>query len=519
MDAGYRGPSLSLKDVRRIGHFDFIAGVWHSSVTQFGVSVRPIPQHMGCQSEFDPTMKILVVNGIQRETVGDAALLTVVLAQLERAFPGCEIDISSLEDPREHLTFLQRRNLGSLRRWSASEDISRPNRMLRKIFVACLALLWFRGPPAVFRFIARLFPYEVRAELHAVESADLVVSCSGGYLNATGTVSGDLSVYCTLAPIIIAERLGTPVIFAPQSVGPFGHERQRRCARRALQGADLVMVREDVSYELVESLGVKSATLRREVDSAFAFQPGASDGWRDRLSLSPDEVVVGVTARVWLPAPRQEQLDRALARFIDHVHSNPGFRVVLIPQNTSALVGEDDRDVNRRIAGYCRGGRTPILVEERCDPTEITGLYASLDFLVGMRFHSVIFALTSYIPSMTIEYHYKSRGIMKDLGLEEWVLALDDVTDDQIITLFDRLVRQKREYKTHLRHVLPAYVAQAAGIWEPMRDALLPAGRARRTERTGGLKSRWIPETELAGAYPRCCGRPVNARCKATEHQ
>jgi len=323
----------------------------------------------------------------------------------------------------------------------------------------------------MYRFVARLLPAEVRDELHAVEEADLVVSCSGGYLNATGTVSGDLTVYCTLAPITIAERLGTPVIFAPQSIGPFGHKRQRRCAQRALQGANLVLVREDLSYELVESLGVNPPTLRRGVDSAFAFRPGPSDGWRDRLSLSPDEVVVGMTARVWLPSPRQELLERALARFIDHVHSTPGFRVVLIPQNTSALVGEDDRDVNRRIAGYCRGGRTPILVEESWDPTEITGLYASLDFLVGMRFHSVIFALTSYVPSMTIEYHYKSRGIMKDLGLEEWVLALDDVVENRIMMLFDRMVRQKKEYKTHLQHVLPAYVEQADGIWELMKDA------------------------------------------------
>ena len=181
-----------------------------------------------------------------------------------------------------------------------------------------------------------------------------------------------------------------------------------------------------------------------------------------------------MTARVWLPPPRQELLDRTLARLIDHVHSNPRFRVVLIPQNTSALADEDDRDVNRRIAGYCQGSRTPILVEERCDPTEITGLYSSLDFLVGMRFHSVIFALISYVPSMTIEYHYKSRGIMRDLGLEEWVLSLEDVTEDQIITLFDRLVHQEHAYETHLRRVLPEYIGQADEVSELLKDAYNP---------------------------------------------
>ena len=73
-------------------------------------------------------------------------------------------------------------------------------------------------------------------------------------------------MFCTLAPIVLAERLGTPVIFAPQSVGPFGHERQRRCVQRALKGANLVLVREDVSYTFVQSLGVSPPTLRRAVD-------------------------------------------------------------------------------------------------------------------------------------------------------------------------------------------------------------------------------------------------------------
>jgi colanic acid/amylovoran biosynthesis protein len=284
-------------------------------------------------------------------------------------------------------------------------------------------------------------------------------------------------VYCTLAPITLAERLGTPVVFAPQSVGPFGHERQRRAATRALKQANLVLVREDLSHALVQSLGVDPSKLHRAVDSAFALRPGPSDGWRERLSLTADEVVVGMTARVWLPPPRQDLLDRTLARLIDHVQSDPRFRVVLIPQNTSALVDEDDRDVNRRIAGYCRGGRAPVLVEDRCDPTEITGLYASLDFLVGMRFHSVIFALTSFVPSIAIEYHYKARGIMRDLGLEEWVLALDDVTEDGIVTLFDRLVREKDRYDAQLRSMVPAYVGRADAVWELIRDAYDPSAR------------------------------------------
>ena len=184
-------------------------------------------------------------------------------------------------------------------------------------------------------------------------------------------------------------------------------------------------------------------------------------------------------------------LDRALARLIDHVQSDPpAFGLFSSPRTLRRSSGEDDRDVNRRIAGYCRGTRPPILVEERCDPTEITGLYASLDFLVGMRFHSVIFALTSYVPSIAIEYHYKARGIMRDLGLEEWVLALDDV-----VRKSDHdPVRPARARKggvrdASARRVLPRVCGAGRRGLGTHQGRLQPAGRALLSRKKPGLKA------------------------------
>ena len=46
----------------------------------------------------------------------------------------------------------------------------------------------------------------------------------------------------------------------------------------------------------------------------------------------------------------------------------------------------------------------------------------SLDYLVGTRFHSVIFALAARVPCIAIGYEHKTRGIMRDLSLDGWVL-------------------------------------------------------------------------------------------------
>jgi colanic acid/amylovoran biosynthesis protein len=94
-----------------------------------------------------------------------------------------------------------------------------------------------------------------------------------------------------------------------------------------------------------------------------------------------------------------------------------------------------------------------------CD--QIKALYGSLDLTVGTRFHSVIFSLTALVPALAIEYEHKTGGIMKDLGLSEWVCDISEVTGPQLVELYDQLVLSAADYRTHLLRVLPGYVERA----------------------------------------------------------
>lgn len=416
-------------------------------------------------------MKVLVVNAFVREDAGDAALLGVLIDQIEAVFPGCEVRIASLEDPQERPTFGHARNVGSARRYSANEEIPRSLRGARKALVAAIGRTWFRGPRAIYPILRRVLPSEVAAELAAIAESDLIVSVGGGYLNGQPGLAGDLAVACTLFPIQVAERLGKAVVFAPQSFGPFGSDRQRKAVREALERASLVLSREETSVALLGAIGLNPGGVRQTVDSAFAFRPSPPGGLRERLSLPPDEVLVGLTARHWLAAEAQGRYERALVETVDHIQRTPGRRVVLIPQVTAPLEGEDDRIVERRIAEQCDPGRLPLTLEERNDHQDLKAVYADLDYLIGTRFHSVIFGLTSNIPSIAIEYHHKTSGIMKDLDLSRWVVKIEKVTGVQLIALFDQLVEQRDGYREHLDRVLPAYRDRANEVAGMIREA------------------------------------------------
>lgn len=405
-------------------------------------------------------MKILVVNGFIRAAVGDAALLGVMVGQLAEAFPDAAIVVSTLEDPEAHPEFEGHRNIGSSRRFGASERVGRARRAARKAFLSAVGRFWFVGTRPVYRRLAGLLPGEVRTEFRALEEADLVVSVGGGYLNGSADLSGNLTVDTTLLPLKLAERLGKVVICGPQSYGPFGTRYQERAARTVLGRADKVLAREDVSVEILAGLGLTGPGISRQADSAFALEARVDTDWRDRLAIPPGVAAVGLTARLWLDPEEQSRYERRLAKLVDHIQRDPGYRVVMIPQVISELAGEDDRMVNRRVAAHCTT-QAPILIDDLHDYRTIKDLYRQLDFVVGMRFHSVIFALTSLVPAIAIGYHHKAAGIMADLGLQEWMIPMEALEDGTLEVLFDKLRTERAGYVSRLESVLPDYIAWA----------------------------------------------------------
>ena len=301
------------------------------------------------------TLRIVVVNGFIPEAVGDAALLSVLLKQLSSVFPDAQILVTSLDDPAVRPDFEGYRNLGSSRRYGADENIARFRRAFRKLLVALVGSYWPTKPGAHLASIDRILPSEVRRELEALRDADLVVSVGGGYLGGLSNLSGDLSVSNTLMPLRYASRLGKPVFCAPQSYGPFGTSRQLTSVRRTLGKVDLLLAREAKSIKFLEESRIRAASVIQSVDSAFAFEAGNPAGWRARLNVPDNRVLVGMTVRQWRKPFLQAAQERAFAQLIDHIQADANGTVVLIPMVVSALAGEDDREVHRRIADRCTG--------------------------------------------------------------------------------------------------------------------------------------------------------------------
>ncbi|MER6900655.1 polysaccharide pyruvyl transferase family protein, partial [Amycolatopsis sp. NPDC000740] len=224
-----------------------------------------------------------------------------------------------------------------------------------------------------------------------------------------------------------------------------------------------VLVREDISRDRLAEIGLPPRLLTRSVDSAFAFETRSDRAWRPALGVPADARIAMVTARQWLDETGQHRYEHALAAGIRHLLGR-GYYVVLVPQVTCAFQGDDDRRVNTRLAAGLEHPRLRVLGDDTFDHRDARALYAEADLVIGTRFHSVIFALTAHVPCLAIEYEHKTAGIMRDLGLEQWVVGIGEVRDTTLPALLDSLVDHREDYRRHLREVLPPYARRARDL-------------------------------------------------------
>src|SRR5699024_12558143 len=71
----------------------------------------------------------------------------------------------------------------------------------------------------------------------------------------------------------------------------------------------------------------------------------------------------------------------------------------------------------------------------------LLSLYVYIDYVNGIRFHSVIFAFTQCVLCIAISYGgNKGEGIMKDILLLKYEIKIDEINDNNLIQLFNDLI-------------------------------------------------------------------------------
>ncbi len=405
-------------------------------------------------------MKILLVNQNSVDNLGDRAIYQATLDMLAAAFPAAQVTMLFHRTTRARVVFPGYNIQPSLDSW-AYQIAANGTTIHTAAFSRALALLRLVLVVLVYRLCGRkLLPFaetERRATLCAFLEADLVLACGGGYIYDTSVPHGLLRQLLSiglwssfaLGGMLLPLLLGKPLVLLPQSIGPLRDPLRIAVIRWIARRARLVCVREQPSYDLLKQIGAAGRVLIVP-DLVFgrASDPHADTAARLlAIGVAPAaaEPLVGMTSIDWRGQTgdfsAQERYETAFVACIDD-QTKQGARVVLFAQCFSEAAAWDDRMINRRLRTRAAHPERVYLHEEIVEPATLQALYGAMDFFIGTRMHSVILALNTGTPTVTIGYLHKSRGVMAEVGIGAHVIAIDHVSAATLIELVHQVQQQ-----------------------------------------------------------------------------
>lgn len=405
-------------------------------------------------------MKIYISNLFSIENKGDAAILLVLLKQLKKICPKADLVIETadwpFQPPRENVHMVSSALYQIVYK---EKTLGRRMNNLLRFYLAFL--FWFILSFFSKRIADIFFPTSLKPVYQQIEESDVVIATGGGYLRGKKGFGDFVILSLHAVSYLVAMRLGKPLLLFSQSIGPFTNLLSRTFAKLVLGYADCIIAREGVTVSILKELGIPSSHIVQSIDSAFLFSTTQKTTMKNYLihkGFNNSSTKVGITVKRCLDTQKQASFESEIAKFITYLQDQSNVQVFLVPQTTSPLHNDDDRVVQNRILNHLETPRDVIVLNRNYTATQIKGIYENLDFLIGTRMHSAIFALTGYVPVIALEYEHKTRGIMRDLGLEEWVLPVGEVTATKLISLYKNVAHQKQSYGQKLKLVLPIYI-------------------------------------------------------------
>jgi polysaccharide pyruvyl transferase CsaB len=287
--------------------------------------------------------------------------------------------------------------------------------------------------------------------LRAIRDCDVFV-CGGGGIFQDQTSVYNPSRY--LSRIEAAHFFGKLVFVYGVSVGPLTNPVNRALASRALGRAACITVRDGASREDLLALGVPAEVVHSTSDPVMNFSPDLPAPpaarskrkvvvclrhWFDTINWIPVSVVNKFGLRRQSDQERYEKFVHAMARVLDHVARNGDAELTFVP-----FWGERDTKVHHEVAAKMRTTSVKVL-EQSPSPNDVNALIADADFVIGMRLHSLIYAVSNARPFFAIDYSKKVGDFLNEV-LGESAASVSaspaDLDADAVIARLDKLEQQ-----------------------------------------------------------------------------
>jgi len=295
--------------------------------------------------------------------------------------------------------------------------------------------------------------------LRSLKECDLVISCSDENFRENTSLL-PLRPYWMVMwwsmllsrtwGVLIAKFLGKSVIMFPNSIGPFQTWIGRFLSKLALNFCDCILIREPISYNVVNSLKIKSPKILTS-DTTLILQP-SHDQVFDKLSSS----VIGVSPGFYSHSLTEKEISAYItvhADALDRAIEKHGFSVIFLPHYVRGFEYDDFEVCELIIRNMKKKDKTRIM--NLTDVEDFKAFVDQMDMIISSKMHPAVLAASGYVPTVCVAYDQKQVGFFEQLEISDCIISICELSSETLLNKIDYVWNNKGDIRNRLKMSVP----------------------------------------------------------------
>ncbi len=262
-------------------------------------------------------------------------------------------------------------------------------------------------------------------------NSDLIIFGGGGLFNDDERIS----IWIWFMQFLGFYILRKEVFIIGQSVGPLKHKISKILVKFVFKNSKFISVRDQNSVSILNDLGI--GNVNNFSDAAFAL----SYDFKKNINIS-DEILI--TFRDW---DFDVQFKREYFDLLKKLSASNSLS--FIPFQVGKY--SDFLAFNNYINGFEEKIRINQLNPE--DFNQAIQMIGRRRILIGMRLHSIIFAIITNTPFIAISYSNKVKDFVESIGFSKYCIDVKNFNHQHVLKLVDEIKNDSNEIKLKLEKI------------------------------------------------------------------
>lgn len=280
-----------------------------------------------------------------------------------------------------------------------------------------------------------------------VKSIKFVAAINGG--DGFSDIYDTRSFLNRLSDIELAMKNDIPVVFLPQTIGPFQEEKNAVIASEILKYAEKVYVRDDKYIKELNKLGVN---YEKTKDLSYYMKPEPVN-----VSIEPHAIGINVSGLTYSNQYRTlsgqfENYPYFIKKLIE-AFQQVGVHVYLIPHSYNYNNPENNNDdmvACKQAYDSLQNKENVHFISDNLKSPQVKYVISQMSYFVGTRMHANFAAIYTRVPLYGVAYSYKFEGAFKANGVyDNNVTMINNASTSECEALVDKIIRHYHKSLNH----------------------------------------------------------------------